>query len=122
VPIFIRKLLDGKPLKIFGDGGQTRDLIYVEDVVQANLIAAEHSAAAGKVFNICTGRETRIMDLVEELQDLFPVAPQPVMEAPRSGDIYRSVGNPGLAKRELGFHAETSLADGLSTTVEWMRS
>jgi UDP-glucose 4-epimerase len=122
VPIFICKLLDGKPITIFGDGGQTRDLIYIGDVVRANLIAAEHSAAAGKVFNICTGRETCIMDLVEELQDLFPAAAQPVMAAPRSGDIYRSVGSPELAKSELGFHAETTLPDGLRVTVEWMRN
>jgi nucleoside-diphosphate-sugar epimerase len=122
VPIFIRRMLDGKPITIYGDGGQTRDLIYVGDVVRANLVAAAHPAAAGKVFNICTGRETRLMDLVEELQDLFPEAPEPVMDAPRAGDIYRSVGSPERASLELGFRAETSLADGLRATVEWMRS
>jgi UDP-glucose 4-epimerase len=114
--------LDRKPITIYGDGGQTRDLIYVGDVVRANLVAAAHPAAAGKVFNICTGRETRLMDLVEELQDLFPEAPEPVMDAPRAGDIYRSVGSPERASLELGFRAETSLADGLRATVEWMRS
>ncbi len=67
VPIFARRLLDGKPITIFGDGGQTRDLINVRDVVRANLIASEHPNAAGKVFNVCTGVETRLLDLLEVL-------------------------------------------------------
>ncbi|MEW6028713.1 MAG: NAD-dependent epimerase/dehydratase family protein [Chloroflexota bacterium] len=121
VPIFIRRLLDGKPITIFGDGGQTRDLIAVRDVVRANLIAAEHPAAPGQVFNICTGRETRIMDLVEVLQELFPSASAPVFAEPRPGDIYLSLGSPQKAVDLLGFRAETPLMDGLWETVEWMR-
>ncbi|RJP51473.1 MAG: SDR family oxidoreductase [Anaerolineaceae bacterium] len=121
VPIFIRRLLDGKPVTIFGDGGQTRDLIFVGDVVRANLAAATHSSAPGGVFNICTGQETRIIDLVEILQDLFPSAPAPEFSEPRAGDIYRSIGSPQLASDLLGFRARTSLEDGLKQTVEWMR-
>ena len=122
IPIFIHSYLADKPITIYGDGRQTRDLIYIDDVVQANLIAAEHPAAPGQVFNICSGHETRIIDLVEELQDLFPNSPQPVFAAPRAGDIYRSVGNPARAYKELGFRAATSLAEGLRATVEWMRT
>ncbi len=121
VPIFIRRLLDNKPITIFGDGGQTRDLIFVGDVVRANLAAAAHPSAAGRVFNICTGQETRIIDLIEILQDLFPSAPAPEFSEPRAGDIYRSIGSPLLARDLLGFHAETSLEEGLRQTVEWMR-
>lgn len=121
VPIFIRRLLDGKPITIFGDGGQTRDLIFVGDVVRANLAAAAHPSAPGGVFNICTGNETRIIDLVEILQDLFPSAPPPEFSEPRAGDIYRSIGSPQKAADVLGFRAQTSLADGLRQTVEWMR-
>ncbi|HXQ35440.1 MAG TPA: SDR family NAD(P)-dependent oxidoreductase, partial [Anaerolineales bacterium] len=90
VPIFARRLLDGKPVTIFGDGGQTRDLINVHDVVRANLTASEHPDAAGKIFNVCTGVETRLLDLLEVLYDLFPNAPQPEFAPPRAGDIYRS--------------------------------
>ncbi|MFZ5855755.1 MAG: SDR family oxidoreductase [Chloroflexota bacterium] len=121
VPIFIRRLLDGKPITIFGDGGQTRDLIFVGDVVRANLAAAAHPSAPGGVFNICTGNETRIIDLIEILQDLFPSAPAPEFSEPRAGDIYRSIGSPQLASDLLGFRAQTSLEDGLKQTVEWMR-
>ena len=122
VPIFVRRLLDNKPITIFGDGGQTRDLINVRDIVRANLVASEHPNAAGKVFNICTGIETRLLDLLEVFYDLFPNAPKTEFAAPRAGDIYRSVGSPQKAKDVIGFEAQVSLAAGLKETVEWMRS
>ena len=122
VPIFIRRLLDGKPITIFGDGGQTRDLINIRDVVHANLLASEHPNASGKVFNICTGAETRLLDLLEVLLDFFPNAPQPEFTAPRAGDIYRSVGSPQKASDVMDFRAQVSLEDGLKETVEWMRA
>lgn len=122
VPIFARRFLDGKPVTIFGDGGQTRDLINVHDIARANLIASEHPNAAGKVFNVCTGLETRLLDLLEVLRDLFPNSPQPEFAPPRAGDIYRSVGSPQKAMDTIGFRAQTLLADGLEETVEWMRT
>ena len=121
VPIFARRLLDGKPVTIFGDGGQTRDLINVHDVVRANLTASEHPDAAGKIFNVCTGVETRLLDLLEVLHDLFPNAPQPEFAPPRAGDIYRSSGSPKKAMDIMGFRAQVPLADGLKETVDWMR-
>ena len=121
VPIFIRRLLDGKGVTIYGDGGQTRDLINVRDVVRANLVASEHPAAPGQIFNICTGIETRIIDLVEVLQDLFPSAPAPTFAPVRSGDIYRSIGSPQKAADLIGFRAEVTLDQGLKEAVEWMR-
>ena len=121
VPIFARRLLEQKPITIYGDGGQTRDLIYVGDVVRANLAASTHPAAPGQVFNICTGAETRVLDLVEILSDFFPSAQAPQFAAPRAGDIYRSVGSPHKAADVLGFKAQTSLVDGLRAVVSWMR-
>ena len=121
VPIFARRLLDGKPVTVFGDGGQTRDLINVHDVVRANLIASEHPQAPGKILNICTGAETRLLDLLDVMYELVPNASQPEFAPPRAGDIYRSVGNPQKAADLLGFRAEVSLVDGLKETVDWMR-
>jgi len=121
VPIFIRRLLDGQPVIVYGDGGQTRDLIYIQDVVDANLLAADHPQAAGLVCNICTGRETSINDLVDALMQFFPAAPAPQYAPPRPGDIYRSAGDPRLAAAALDFRAQTRLADGLRQTMEWMR-
>jgi len=121
VPIFIRRLRDGKPITIFGDGGQTRDLIFVGDVARANIIASEHPSAAGKIFNICTGHSTRILDLLDVLFRLFPNSPKPVFAPPRAGDIHKSLGCPDRAEELIGFKAETSLADGLEETVDWMQ-
>ena len=121
VPIFARRLLDGKPVTVFGDGTQTRDLINVRDVVRANLIASEHPAAAGKIFNICTGVETRILDLLEVMCELIPNVPPPEFAVPRAGDIYRSVGSPQKAADVMGFRAQVSLVDGLKEVIDWMR-
>ena len=121
VPIFIRRRLDGKPVTVFGDGMQTRDLIFVGDVARANLLAAENPAAAGQVFNVCSGRATTILDLLRVIDELYPGSPAPVFAGPRPGDIYRSLGDPARAQQVLGFCAETSLADGLKATLEWMR-
>lgn len=121
VPIFIQRLLDGKPVTIFGDGGQTRDLINIRDVVRANLIASEHPNAVGKIFNICTGIETCLLDLLDVLYALFPSAPPTEIALPRAGDIYRSVGSPQKAKDIIDFKATTSLSEGLKETVESMR-
>jgi UDP-glucose 4-epimerase len=122
VPIFVQRLLDGKPVTVFGDGGQTRDLINVRDVVRANLIASEHPNAPGKIFNVCTGQETRILDLLEVLFDLFPDVQEPVFVKPRAGDIYRSVGNARYIAQTLGFQPEVTLEEGLKETVAWMQA
>ena len=93
----------------------------MRDVVRANLIAANHPNAPGQTFNICTGIETRILDLLEVLYDLFPNIQLPVFEQPRAGDIYRSIGSPRKATDVMGYQAQVSLADGLMETVNWMR-
>jgi UDP-glucose 4-epimerase len=119
VPIFIDNLRAGRVVTIFGDGGQTRDLIYVGDIVRANLIAAENSSAPGQVFNICTGRETRLLDLLDVLYKFFPNSPPPAFSEPRKGDIYKSLGSPEKAGKVIGFIAGKSLNDGLRETLEW---
>ena len=122
VPIFARRLLDNKPVTVFGDGGQTRDLINVRDIVHANLVASEHPNAAGKIFNICTGVETRLLDLLDVMYELLPNAPVHVHAPPRAGDIYRSVGSPQKAADEMGFRAQVPLVDGLKEVIDWMRN
>lgn len=122
VPIFARHLLEGKPVTVYGDGGQTRDLINVHDVVRANLIASKHRKAAGKIFNICTGVETHLLDLLDVMYELVPNSPPHQFAAPRAGDVYRSVGSPQKALDLLGFRAEVSLVDGLKETIDWMRA
>jgi nucleoside-diphosphate-sugar epimerase len=121
ISIFARQLVNGEPITIYGDGKQSRDFVFVKDVVRANLKAAQ-SDAAGEAFNICTGKETTLLDLLEELSELSPRQPEVRFEAPRLGDIYRSYGNPKKAAAALGFRTETSLAFGLAQTLDWMKN
>jgi UDP-glucose 4-epimerase len=121
VPIFIRRMLDNKPVTIFGDGGQSRDLINVRDVVQANLLASRHPDAPGQIFNVCTGIETRLLDLLNILYEIFPDAPKHVFAEPRAGDIYRSIGTPSKAMKILEFRPQVTLAEGVKEAVEEMR-
>jgi UDP-glucose 4-epimerase len=120
IPIFVRRLVVGEPIIIYGNGKQSRDFIFVKDVVRANLLAAE-SNIAGESFNICTGRETSLLDLLEELSKVSLCQPEVRFEAPRPGDIYRSAGSPKKAESALGFRAKTPLSKGLAQTMEWMK-
>jgi UDP-glucose 4-epimerase len=122
VPIFIRRMLDNKSITVYGNGGQTRDLINVRDVVQANLLASQHPAAPGQIFNVCTGIETRILDLLEILYEIFPNAPRHIHAEARAGDIYRSIGTPKKIVETLGFEPKVTLAEGLKEAVEEMRN
>ncbi len=122
IPIFARRMLAGQPPVIYGDGGQRRDFVFVRDVAQANLLAAACPEADGQVFNICTGREVSLLELIAVLQDLIPAAPSPVFAPPRAGDIYRSVGDPTRAAQVLGFRAQTPLREGLAQVVAWMQT
>ncbi len=122
IPIFARRMLAGQPPTVFGDGGQRRDFVFVGDVAQANLRAAESPAAAGEVINICTGREVSLLELLAALRGLIPEAPPPVFAPPRAGDIYRSVGDPAKAARLLGFRPQTPLRQGLAEVVAWLRA
>ena len=121
IPIFINQMLSNQPVTIYGDGRQSRDFIYVKDVVRANLQAAE-ADIAGEVFNVCTGIESSLLDLLETISGLSPTAIEVCFEPPRHGDIYRSAGNPERAASRLGFRAASTLADGLLETLQWMRN
>ncbi len=121
ISIFTRRLVNAEPITIYGDGRQSRDFIFVKDVVRANLQASE-SEAAGEAYNICTGHETSLLDLLEELSEISDHQPEVRFEAPRPGDIYRSQGNPEKAAKDMGFRAGVSLAEGLAQTVDWMEN
>lgn len=121
IPIFIRKILDEEPITIFGDGYQTRDLVFVGDVVRANLTAAEHPDIAGQVFNICTGTGISLQDLIATLETIVDRPVERQYEPPRPGDIYHSLGSPEKAASRMDFRVQTSLAVGLKQTMEGMR-
>jgi len=117
IAIFCGRLLDGGRPTVFGDGRQTRDYIYVGDVVAA-LLAATESDATGPI-NVGTGRETDVLELIQGLHSLRPDAQfEPEMAPPRVGEVQRISIDPGRAKRELGWEARTGLEDGLGLTLD----
>ena len=121
IPIFIKTLDDEDEPVIFGDGLQTRDFVYIADVVHANLLAAESDQAPGKVFNICSGQEINLLELLEKLSTIYGRDIQPEFLEARPGDIYRSLGDPNMAREILGFSPTTSIVNGLDETAAWMR-
>ena len=113
VAIFFGRLRGGGAPRIFGDGGQTRDYVFVGDVAQATIAAV---GQAGGVFNIGTGVETSVLDLFEACRAVAGVDVEPEHAEPRAGELQRSVLDPGLAASVLAWRAETSLEEGLRAT------
>ena len=119
VAIFMKRLGEGDAPKVFGDGTQTRDYVYVGDVVAATLAAAEH---AGGVLNVGTGVETSVVELYGRIQNVAGLKLEPEFVGARPGELQRSVLDASLAKRELGWEPQHSLDEGLAETWAWITS
>jgi UDP-glucose 4-epimerase len=117
IPKFIARLLDNQPPLIFGDGNQTRDFVYVRDVVHANLLAMQ-SPVTG-TFNIGSGQKIDLNMLAQNLAGILKVNLSPVHEKPRAGDIRDSVSDISAVTRALGYTAAWSLEQGLTETIRW---
>jgi UDP-glucose 4-epimerase len=117
VAIFMRQLAEGGQPRIFGDGKQTRDYVFVGDVVRATLAAVGHD---GGVFNVGTGRETSVLELYERIARVAESDQKAELAPPRLGELQRSFLDPTLAERELGWRAEHELDAGLGRTWEWI--
>lgn len=119
VPRFITALKAGKPPVIYGDGRQTRDFTYIQNVVQANLAAcAAGTEAAGEAFNIAFGERVTLLDLLEKMASLRGETVKPRFEAGRRGDVRDSLADIGKARRLLGYRPEISLDEGLKRTLQ----
>lgn len=118
IPRFISSLIQEKAPVVYGAGKQSRDFIYVSDVVNACLTAELNEQVSGQVFNVCSGEETSLNNLLEVLQALFPNAPAAEYTEARIGDVMRSVGDPSSASEILGFAHQTDLSNGLRQTIE----
>lgn len=121
MPIFIRAMLAGKSPVMFGDGNQTRDFTFVEDVVQANFRAMEAPNAAGLAFNIAFGKRITLNNLVEKINEVTGKSINPAYDKERPGDVKHSLADISLAKKVLGYSPEYSVDDGLVKTVEWYK-
>jgi UDP-glucose 4-epimerase len=123
IPIFIKSILTGSRPTIFGDGQQTRDFTYVENVVQANLkAAAAPTEACGRVFNVGNGEAVSLLGLLQSLNELMDTAIEPFFKPARTGDVRDSLADISLAQSILGYRPTVDLRAGLKPTIDFYRS
>jgi UDP-glucose 4-epimerase len=121
IPLFLTALLAGRQPVIYGDGGQSRDFTYVENVVQANLLAADAKHAAGRVLNVAGGRSIDLLTLLESLNRLLGTNVIPIHAPPRPGDVRESMADITLARQLLGFDPQIGFEEGLRRSIEYYR-
>jgi UDP-glucose 4-epimerase len=121
ISIFMSKVARDQAATIYGDGSQSRDFVYVKDVINANLLAATHPMAAGRVFNVGTGSSIQILNLWQLVGELSNRKIDPVFEPPRAGDIHESVADISEIENVLGYQPQMRLRQGLIDTLAWYR-
>lgn len=122
VAIFLSRILNNNNPLIFEDGWQSRDFIHVSDIVKANILAMEMSAANYRVFNIGTGRRLSILDVANILiKDINPALKPEIVNKYREGDIRHCYADTSLIEKELGFRPEVEFESGLKDLIEWAK-
>ena len=122
IPLFIRRLLEGRELVVYGDGAQTRDFVFVTDLAQGLVRASEADGAGGEVFQLASGVETSVNDLLALLAEISGAEPVVRREPPRPGEILRNYSLIDKARDRLGYSPQVRLEDGLRQTYEWFSS
>jgi len=122
IGLFTTALLDGSVPVIYGDGRQSRDFTYVDNVVHANLLAMETSNAKGHGLNIAMGERIDLRQLLRSVAKTIGVAPRSVRKPARAGDVKHSFADVALARRVLGYRPRVDFETGLTRTVDWYRS
>lgn len=123
IPLFIGALLDGERPTIHGDGSQFRDFTYIDNVLDANRLAAEAEAdkVSGKAFNIACGERHTILETLELISSLLDIPADPVFTATRAGDVHQSCADISAARAAMGFEPAIGFEDGMARTVAWFR-
>ena len=122
IAIFAKALLEGRQATIYGDGEQTRDFTYVENVVSANLLALERDLAPGAIVNVGTGQSISINNLYRAMCERLGVACAPNYATPRAGDVLYSVASLERARRVLGYEPKVDWRAGLGATLDWYKA
>lgn len=124
IPKFIRQMLNGEQPVVFGDGTQTRDFTFIENVVSANLLACVAPAAdvCGKIFNIAAGKKLSLNELYSMLQKLTGFSRPPRYSPSRAGDVHDSLADISAAEKAMGYRTLVGFEEGLRRTVDWYRA
>ncbi len=121
IAVFARALLAGRRPTIHGDGEQTRDFTYIDNVVAANLAAMEASIEPGTVINVGAGERISLNDLFHAMTEVLGIPVEPVYEAPRPGDVRDSLASLECARELLGYSPAVDWRNGLAKTLAWYR-
>ena len=122
IPKFIRCILQGKAPPIFGNGRQSRDFTFVDNVVNANLLACKGNNCAGGVFNVASGKDYTVLDLVKILNKITGREVHPKFLKKRPGDVFRTLADLTNSKKHLGFTPKVNFVNGLEITVEYFKT
>jgi UDP-glucose 4-epimerase len=122
ISIFCERILRGAPVDVFGDGLQTRDFVYVEDVVAALLAAMRSRPSCAPVFNVCTGRATSVLDLARTIADTAKAKLAVRHQPPRAGEIRHSTGSRLQSQTSLSLPESVALQTGLAKVLDWLGS
>ncbi|MHC4371095.1 MAG: SDR family oxidoreductase [Planctomycetota bacterium] len=122
IPAFVTHILKDEPPTIYGDGEQSRDFTYIDNVVSANLLAARAKKTSGEVVNIACGRAVTVNQIIDMINNLLGKNVKPVYVDPRPGDVKHSLADVTAAKRLIGFEPVISFEDGLKKAIDWYRN
>lgn len=122
IPKFITEMLAGQRPTIFGDGKQSRDFTYIDNIIHGNLLAADAPNAIGKTINVACGEQYSLLELVAAINQALGTKIVPVFEPPRAGDVRDSLADITLARQALGYEPIVVFDEGLRRTVEYYRS
>jgi UDP-glucose 4-epimerase len=121
IPAFVTAILKGEPPTVFGDGRQTRDFTYIDNVVEANLLAAKAKSTAGEVINIACGQAVTVNETIDVINELAGKDIKPIYDKPRLGDIEHSLADITLAKKLIGYRPAIQFPEGLKKAINWSR-
>ncbi len=122
IPIFVMAMLQGRQPTIFGDGLQSRDFTYVDNVVAGNLAAAVAPNVSGKIFNVACGEQFSLLGLLASINRVLGTSIEPIFSDPRPGDVKDSLADITAAREVLGYEPHVSFEDGLQRSIEYYRT
>jgi UDP-glucose 4-epimerase len=121
IPAFVTAILKDRPPTVFGDGLQSRDFTYVENVVEANLLAAGAEHTTGQVLNIACSQAVTVNETIDIINELLGKSIKPIYTDPRPGDIKHSLADIALAQKTLGYEPAVTFKKGLQLSIDWYR-
>jgi len=121
IPKFINCMLHGEPVPIYGNGKQSRDFTFVDNVVNANILATCAKGSSGRVFNIASGKDYTVLDLTRILNKILKKNISPKFLKKRPGDVFRTLADISNSKKYLGFKPQVDFVKGLEMTVEYFK-